>query len=128
MEKYPTLSQLDIKNPHQIARFSVYTDGGNDWLRVVYNRQKGSLPPGTRKYKFPQVKKSILVDGGTRATQTIFESSPSFAAAVSELEALVNELKNKSELKRVVEEELAHLEVEVAERTAYIRSLLERIE
>lgn len=128
MDKYPTLTQLGIKHPLQIARFSVYTDTGNDWLRVVYNRQKGSLLPGTRKYKFPQVKKSVLVDSGTRQTQTMFESSTSFGAAVSELEALVRDMENKTELKRVVEEELAHLEIEVAERTAYIRSLLERID
>ena len=57
----------------------------------------------------------------------MFESSPSFSAAVSELEALVRDMENKSELKRVVEEELDHLETDVAERTAYMRSLLERI-
>ena len=127
MDKYRTLTQLGIKHPLQIARFSVYTDTGNDWLRVVYNRQKGSLLPGTRKYKFPQVKRSVLVDSGTQQIQTMFESSPSFSAAVSELEALVRDMENKSELKRVVEEELDHLETDVAERTAYMRSLLERI-
>lgn len=128
MDKYPTLSELGIKHPHQIARYSVYADNGNDWLRIVYNRQKGSLLPGTRKYKFPQVKKHVMVDSGTRTTQTMFDSSKSFLAAVRELEALVRELHNTVEVKRVIEEELSHLEVEVAERTAYIRSLLARLD
>ena len=91
MANYPKLTEMGINHPHEIDKFTIYTVGTRDVLRIVYNRQKGSLLPVSRLYKFDQIKKSVMVDSGTRKTETVYESQPAFREALSELEALKSE-------------------------------------
>jgi hypothetical protein len=127
MSDYPKLREMGIQHPEEIEKFAVYTVGHTDILSVVYNRKKGSLLPVSRRYRFPQVKKSVMVDSGTRQTQTLYESTPAFRDALHELEQLKLARDQEQDLKTLISQELRHLEEDIALRTQYIQSLLEKL-
>ncbi len=53
MDKYPTLKEMGITRPHQIAHYSMRIDRYNrDVLHIYYKREKGSLLAASRKYEF----------------------------------------------------------------------------
>jgi hypothetical protein len=127
MSNYPKLTEMGVQHPEEIEKFAIYTVGNTDILRIIYDRKKGSLLPISRRYKFPQVKKSVLVDSGTRQTETIYESTPAFREALHELELLKSEREKGLDLAAMIREELKHLEEDIALRTQYIHSLLDKL-
>ena len=127
MSKYPALTAMGINNPKEIERFALYMADNTDIIRIVYNRKKGSILPVSKKFKFPRLKKSTLVDSGTRQTEVLFESSQEFRNAVAELEALIDIKHSADELRKLVEDEVRAMEEEVASRSDYIRSLLDKL-
>jgi hypothetical protein len=127
MSKYPKLTEMGIRHPEEIEKFSVYTVGHIDVLQVTYNRKKGSLLPVIRRYKFPQVKQSVLVDSGTRRTETLFQSTPAFREALHDLEQLKLARDEGKDLKALLQEELRLLEEDISLRTDYIKTLLEKL-
>ena len=127
MSDYPRLTEMGIQNPQEIEKFAVYTVGNTDILRIIYDRKKGSLLPVSRRYKFPQVKKSELVDGGTDHAQMMFESSGPFREALAELEQLRAAREQKQDVAAMGREEIKHLEEDLALRKQYIESLLEKL-
>lgn len=127
MSDYPRLSDMGIQHPEEIEKFAVYTVGNTDILRIIYDRKKGSLLPVSRRYKFPQVKKSVLVDSGTRQTQTMFESTPAFREALHELEQLKLAREKGHDIKQLLSEEIKHLEEDIALRTQTIQALIDKL-
>jgi len=127
MSNYPKLTEMGIQHPEEIEKFAVYTVGNTDILQVTYNRKKGSLLPIIRRYKFPQVKESVMVDSGTRKTQTMFTSTPAFRDALHELEQLKQTRKQGKDLKALLQEEVRLLHEDVALRTEYINSLIKQL-
>jgi hypothetical protein len=127
MSDYPRLTEMGIQHPEQIEKFAVYTVGQTDVLRIIYDRKKGSLLPVSRRYKFAQVKESIMVDSGTRQTETLFKSTPAFREALHELEQLKSIREKGLDLAAMIREELKHLEEDIALRTQYIQSLVDKL-
>ncbi len=127
MSDYPRLTEMGIQHPEQIEKFAVYTVGRTDVLQVIYDRKKGSLLPVSRRYKFPQVKNSVIVDSGTRKTETLFESTPAFREALHELETLRSVREKGQDLAAMIREEVKHLEDDIALRTQYIQSLVDKL-
>ena len=127
MSVYPHLSKLGINNPEEIDNFAIYTVGKTDILQVTYDRRKGSLLPESKRYKFPQIKKSVMVDSGTDKAQMVFESAPAFRDALHELEQLKLARQQGKDKKAAILEEIRHLEEEIAWRLEYIRSLTEKL-
>ena len=127
MSDFPQLDEMGIQNPQEIEKFAVYTVGNTDILRIIYDRKKGSLLPVSKRYKFPQVKKSVMVDSGTRQAQTMFESTPAFRQALHELEQLKLMREKGQDLKKLLSEEIRHLEEDIALRAQYIQSLIDRL-
>ena len=127
MSKYPKLTEMGITRPEEIEKFSIYTVGNTDVLQVTYNRKKGSILPIIRRYKFPQVKESVVVDSGTRQTEVIFKSTPAFRDALHELEQLKLARDESKDLKALLQEELRLLQEDVALRTEYIQSLIDKL-
>ena len=127
MSNYPRLDEMGVKNPQQIEKFAVYATDSFDILRIIYRRQKGSLLPVSRKYRFPRVKKSVMVDSGTRQTDVVFESTAEFREALHELEQIKAERAAGADLATLINEELRLLEEDIALRAEYIRSLVARI-
>ena len=127
MSDYPRLTEMGIQHPEQIEKFAVYTVGRTDILRIIYDRKKGSLLPVSRRYKFAQIKKSVLVDSGTRQTETMFESAPAFREALHELEQLKLVREKGDDLATMIRLEFQHLEEDIALRSQYIKSLLDKL-
>ena len=127
MSDYPRLTEMGIQHPDEIEKFAVYTVGQTDVLRVIYDRKKGSLLPISRRYKFPQVKESVMVDSGTRQTETLFKSTPAFREALHELEQLKLAREKGQDLAGMIRDELKHLEEDISLRTQYIQSLVDKL-
>jgi hypothetical protein len=127
MSDFPRLTEMGIQHPQEIEKFAVYTVGNTDILRIIYDRKPGSLLPVSRRYKFPQIKKSVLVDSGTRQTEIVYESVPPFREALSELEKLKSEREKGLDLKAMIKEEMRNLEEDIALRSQYINSLIDKL-
>jgi len=127
MSNYPKLTEMGVQHPDEIEKFAVYTVGHTDVLQIIYDRKKGSLLPIIRRYKFPQVKKSVIVDSGTRQTETLFESTPAFREALHELEQLKLAREKGQDLTAMIREEFRLLEEDIALRSQYIKTLLEKL-
>jgi hypothetical protein len=127
MSNYPHLTEMGILNPQEIEKFAIYSTDKLDVLRIIYQRKKGSLLPVSKNYKFPRVKKSHLVDSGTRDTTLIFESTEAFRSALHELEALKVNKSKGDDLAAHILAEIQYLEEDIALRTEYIKSLVGKI-
>ncbi len=127
MRKHEALTRMGIQNPEQIVRYELYSVDDVDILRIIYDRQKKSILPVTRKYRFPQIKKSTLVDSGTRKTQVLYESSAELRAAVSELDGLMKARKATSFSKEALVSEVRLLEEEVTARIHRIKNLIDQM-
>lgn len=127
MKNYPRLTEMGVQNPHQIEKFAIYTTDSLDVLHIIYQRKKGSLLPVSRKYKFPRVKKSVMVDSGTRTMNVVFESTDAFREALHELEAIKADKSDAADIASLINEELRLLEEDIKLRTEYIKTLVERI-
>jgi hypothetical protein len=68
-----------------------------------------------------------MVDSGTRQTETMFESSPAFREALHELEVLKAARDKGLDLAAMIREELEHLEEDIALRTQYIQTLVDKL-
>lgn len=127
MSDYPRLTEMGVQHPEEIEKFAVYTIGHTDVLRIIYDRKKGSLLPVSRRYKFPQVKESVLVDSGTRQTETLYKSTPAFREALHELEQLKSIREQGQDYAAMIREEVKLLEEDIALRTQYIQSLVDKL-
>ena len=77
--------------------------------------------PESRKYKFPHNRKSVIVDSGTRRTEIVYEGNRILTVVVAELDGIVGRKKDVATMKKVLLEEVEHLEAEMNERIAYIK-------
>jgi hypothetical protein len=127
MSDLKALTAMGVQNPEQIARFSIYTTDDADTLRIIYNRKKGSILPVSKKFRFPRLKKSTMIDGGTDKTSVIYESSAEFRNALHELNELMDQKENADEIRKLILDEIHTLEEDVAARVSYIQSLVKKI-
>ena len=125
--KYPSLLDMGIKNPDEIARYSFQTLDNVDRLRVIYKRKQGSLLPSSKKFKFPRSKKTIVVDSGSNTTQTLNEISPFLQNVIAELDQVVNLKNSQAQQKEIILDEMQRLDDEVKSRMVYIKSLIEKL-
>lgn len=127
MSNYPHLTEMGILNPQEIEKFAVYSTDEIDVLRIIYQRKKGSLLPVSKNFKYPRVKKSVMVDSGTRETAIVFESTDAFRNALHELEKLKVDKSRSDDLKALILAEIKFLEEDIALRTEYIKTLVKNI-
>jgi hypothetical protein len=69
----------------------------------------------------------VMVDSGTDKAKMMYESSGAFREALSELERLKTEREKGQDVAAVIREEIRHLEEDIALRTQYINSLIDRL-
>lgn len=121
---YPALKNLGINRPHEISNYTLSTTNDVDTLRIRYTRQKGSLLPTARKYKFPRRPMPGVqqVDG-----QMQTEISPALEEALHELSQLLNTQEATSDRKAELLEELADFENYVSTRIAEFKSEIEKL-
>ena len=126
--KYPTLTDMGIANPNQITRYSLQASGDMDILRIVYKREKGSLLPGSKKFKFPRKVRVLEQDGGSKKNETITEVSPALSRAVTELHQIVNMKHTRAEQKEIINDEIQRLEEEISTRVSHLKSLISNLD
>lgn len=126
--KYPALAAMGIINPDQINRYSLQTSGADDVLRVIYKREKGSLLPGSKKFKFRRITRMIELDAGNKKQETISEISPALSGAITELHQIVNHQHTREEQKEIIKDEISRLEEEINTRTTYLKSLINKLD
>lgn len=125
--KYPTLKDMGIINPHEIDRYSLQASDEMDVLRVIYKREKGSLLPSSKKFKFPRNVRIIEQDGGSKKNETIQEVSPALSRAITELHQIVNLKHNRIEQKEIINDEIKRLEEEISTRVSHLKSLISNL-
>lgn len=126
--KYPTLADMGIANPEQIDRYSLQASENNDVLRVIYKRDKGSLLPSSKKFKFPRIVRVIEQDGGSKKSETITEVSPALSRAVIELHKIVKTKHSRADQKEIIADEIQRLEEEISTRMTYLKALLKKLD
>lgn len=124
MTDCPNLTSMGILHPEQITNFQVNSFANYDVLRVLYKREKGSLLPDSRTYKFLRVQKDAVVNRESGQTETVLETNPCLKSALGELRSLRDALEKKQDVAASVREELERLEQDVALRAAGIRELI----
>jgi len=122
MKDYPHLAEMGVVNPQQIDNYSVNSIGYTDVLRIVYKRPKGSLLPASKTYKFPRVQQTAK--GKDEVTMN---SDPAFRAAVAELQDILEAKGKDQDVAAAIVEELRLLEEDIALRSQYIKTLLDKI-
>jgi len=128
-ESWPTLADMGITRFHEVSHYTLRKDGEDkDVLKVSYKRQKGSLLPESRKYRFGRSMKTIVADGGTARLEHSYEISPYLLGAIAELDRLVarnalvdvdsRDAKAGVDPKAALLVDLDHIERALAERLA----------
>ncbi|MEP3349519.1 MAG: DUF3461 family protein [Marinomonas sp.] len=107
---YPTLQSMGITSIQDIEKFTLRYEGGNDVLKIYYRREKGSLLPKSKKFKFGRSTKTVLADGGQQTYRQVQEPSLTVLRAMEELEKIVGRQHEEKATKEDLVKELEHLE------------------
>ncbi|MDE8601717.1 DUF3461 family protein [Marinomonas sp. RSW2] len=107
---YPTLQSMGITSIQDIEKFTLRFEGGHDVLKIYYRREKGSLLPKSKKFKFGRSTKTVLADGGQQTYRQVQEPSLIVLRAMEELELIVGRQHEVKVTKDDLVKELEHLE------------------
>ncbi|MFQ3185450.1 DUF3461 family protein [Marinomonas primoryensis] len=107
---YPTLQSMGITSIQDIEKFTLRFEGGHDVLKIYYRREKGSLLPKSKKFKFGRSTKTVLADGGQQTYRQVQEPSLIVLRAMEELELIVGRQRDIKVTKDDLVKELEHLE------------------
>ncbi|WP_405237582.1 DUF3461 family protein [Lentisalinibacter orientalis] len=119
---YPTLAEMGVESPKQIARYYISSLNYVDVLRVTYERPKGSILPSSRTYKFPRVQE----DGEGKAAG-VMRTHPKLRAALEELDSIMAAKTSKETITQEILNEIELLEEDIAMRTECLKVLVGRI-
>jgi hypothetical protein len=126
---FPVLEEMGIRNANEIASYTLKQDGKDrDVLKIRYKRQKGSILPNTRTYRFGRSLNTVVADGGTSRIEHVFEISPVLVKALAELDGLVAENKKikTGDKSALGEERVNELLDELAELESLVRDKVSR--
>lgn len=122
---YPTLDSMGVTSIKDIEKFTLRYEGGHDVLKIYYRREKGSLLPKSKKFKFGRATKTVLADGGQQTYRQVQEPSLTVLRAMEELEMIVGRQHEAKVTKEDLVQELVHLEKVM---TSKINEIKEKIE
>lgn len=125
---YPHLNEIGIRNPENILRYSIRTEGEKDVLKVYFRKQSGMLMGRSSKFKFQRQMRTV--SGGQVHTQSFTELSeinPVLHKIIRELDSLSLQSSSEKELKQQVLSDLKHLQSVVDNKIKEIESKLERL-
>ncbi len=128
MRNYPTLTEMGICCPEQIKRYSMtQTSKSSDMLRILYKREKGSLLPQRKTFKFGRSAKMMKANSSGDGTREVFEISPFLQKAAAELDQLLGTDHTSVDVRIKIAEEIDWLEKESQERITHLRRLLGQV-
>ncbi|REG82664.1 DUF3461 family protein [Marinomonas pollencensis] len=119
---YPTLESMGITSTENIEKFTLRYENGQDVLKVYYRREKGSLLPKSKKFKFGRSTKTVLADGGQQTYRQVQEPSLIVVRALEELEKIVGKQQEARVSKEDLIVELEHLEKVMESKIADIKA------
>ena len=128
MADYPTLHEMGIPHPETIDRYSMQTVNNMDLLRIVYKKQKGSILPDSKRFRFPRTEKLSPGDGKGRENEFYYEISPVARKAMAELDQIVQAKRDRAHQLEVIKEEIQRLREETSTRIEYLGSLVSELE
>ena len=128
MKVYPRLSEMGVANPQQIAKFSVNSIDYTDYLRITYERPKGSLLPMSRTFKFPRIAKPLEANSNTSADEVVMETNPALRDALTELREIVGVKEEVQSTVAAILDELRQLEEDFAAHGANLQALIASLE
>ena len=118
---HPTLQSMGITSIQDIEKFTLRYENGHDVLKIYYRREKGSLLPKSKKFKFGRATKTVLADGGQQTYRQVQEPSLIVLRAMEELEQIVGKQNETKASKDDLVKELEHLEKVVNSKIAEIK-------
>lgn len=128
MTDYPRLTEMGVVNPQEIVYFSVNSIDYNDFLRIVYDRPKGSFLPVSRSYRFPRVQKALRTGGDATEDKAVMVSSPMIGEALTELRSLLGTKEKKQDIAADMLDELRQFEEEFAMHSEHLKVLIDKIQ
>jgi len=127
MDRYPTLSEMGITTHSDITKYTLRQEGHDDVLKIYFRREKGSLLPKSKKFKFGRHLKTVRVDSSRDKYQEISETAPYLLKAIDELHELVKHEHEVDDIRSKLLDDVTHLERVMLSKIAEIRRDIERI-
>ncbi|GAA0827558.1 MULTISPECIES: DUF3461 family protein [Marinomonas] len=124
---HPTLESMGITSTENIEKFTLRYENGQDVLKVYYRREKGSLLPKSKKFKFGRSTKTVLADGGQQTYRQVQEPSLIVVRALEELEQIVGKQHEIKVSKDDLIVELEHLEKVMESKIADIKEKIKAL-
>ena len=122
MTDYPRLTDMGVTHFDQIARFSINSIEYTDYLRIAYERPKGSFLPVSRTYHFPRVQKAAK-----EGAETVMESNPALREALEEPSQLLEGPQRKQDIAAEMLAELQWLDEEFCMYREHLKGLIEKV-
>ncbi|WP_210396435.1 DUF3461 family protein [Motiliproteus sediminis] len=127
MSSYPTLTEMGITTLEEITKYTLRQEGDQDVLKIYFRREKGSLLPKSKKFKFGRHTKTVRVDSSQNKYKEIQETAPFLMRAIDELHQLVKHEHEVKDLREKLLDDVAHLEKVMLTKIAEIRRDIEQI-
>ncbi|MEH6473930.1 MAG: DUF3461 family protein [Halopseudomonas sp.] len=127
MSNYPTLTEMGVQSVEDIVKYSLRQEGETDVLKVYFRREKGSLLPKSKKFKFGRSHKTVRVDSSHDKYHELTEMSAFLMKAVDELHELVQHEHDVHNIKERLRDDIDHLEKVVMSKLNDIRRDIEKI-
>ncbi len=129
MSNYPSLTEMGIAGFDEIKQYTVIQDKKDrDILRINYKRQKGSMLPKRKTFRFGRSAKMVNDSAnGRHATVEIFEISPFLLKVMAELDSIVGSSNAEKDKVEALLEHINQLEREMLFTANEMRALLKEI-
>lgn len=92
---YQYLTDLGIRNPEQIEKYTLRQEALSDVLKVYFHKQKGELFAKSIKFKYPRQQKTILVDSGRHQYKDVTEINRTLTLVLDELNEITEPQKHE---------------------------------
>ena len=121
MSNYPSLSEMGIQRFSEIKTYTLRPDGKNrDILKVFYKREKNSLLPKRKTFRFGRSPK--MLDG----TET-YEISPFLLKATDELDKIIGDKNTTVDKTKLLLQRIEELESELLAATHDLKSIVKSL-
>ncbi|MEH6626047.1 MAG: DUF3461 family protein [Motiliproteus sp.] len=129
MSDYPTLTEMGVaeQNINDIYKYSLRQETEEDVLKIYFKREKGSLLPKSKKFKFGRAAQTHRVDSSQNKYQEFSEMSPFLMRAIDELHKLVQHEHEITDIKARLLTDLEHLEKVMANKIRDLRTDIEKL-
>lgn len=128
MNKYPSLSEMDVNGFDEIKRYSVQQDRKDrDILRISYKRKKGSMLPKRKTFRFGRSAKMVKDSSSPNGIIEMHEISPFLQKVMLELDSIIGTSHDDKDKIETLLEHINQLEREMMFATAQMKALLKEI-